>query len=927
MRKEFKSRELSIDQVSEVWKKLYSDNRNIFKTLLRTRKEIENTQDDIDTILRTFFSDNETAASILEGRGNTRRLYLYWEDAHLTESTGMTYTEFFNSYYNDHKREFGFEEFDTYDYSKPMNDQSRVAKNNEILNILQHRLMDPGTIKSRTTPGGFDMASRVGKLMRILESGDSKLVDSRGNLNMEVVNERLNSENKYLEERRVTDIATWVAYSQQNQVAGALIGIFANHNTNNMYAKMAYKMEYKEAPVTINGKSYTDLIHSKVNTIQTLAELLAASVDAVKDPVLNYFNLNSYTASTAAMLARLGYELEEIGLFLKQPIIVELCNMLANNSRETVQSASKKLKEKYKDSMSFSQEGKMATTLDVMRQNIFQYALAKRTSKDAIDQFFEKNGANQAAILDMFIGAQASVNELNGFIATTKFTAANSVGSTAGDVYEALYKAYKYATKDPDTVNLKIIIDPIKTGMSNLNTELSIADENLYIEQIINNPFAFEQCMYDAIKSSFLSIVNTHFAYETPFYKYNREYLNRISRSQALDADTINKAHLSLYQYLIESLEGSIFDPNVLLPDGTPRKQYYMERFPSDMRRVLAEEEQKAKENKTELSRLGKFLSDFIDIYSNKGGQLILNVKDNMKMTVDQKNDFTARWETLYWGTEEEQAFARDLFLYTYFKSGFKFGIESFSHLIPNSLKSDIVIGNIVEYQNGSSVYREQTFAEFLREVQKGNVLDNFKGTEWVKRFILANLDNNAFTARFYNKKDLQQSKGITVSSDTITIKLDEIDPKSIPAGKILWGSVDIPRYAPIIINDGDVYMLTENSWTSPECFTINTSNVITYNKVGVLTEAEKLQLDEAEANGISSQDDITITSSPSKPGSFTRTKHGLFKMISAEFSDPESAMLNFESIPENILARLIAESTADPEPVLDADGNETIPC
>ena len=925
VRKEFKSNELSKDQISEIWKKLYSDNRDIFETLLRTRKEIENTQDDIDTILRTFFSDNETAASILEGHGKVRRLYLYWEEAHLTESTGMTYTEFFNSYYNEHKKEFGFEEFDTYDYSKPINSQSSVAKNNEILNILQHRLMDPGTIKSRTTPGGFDTASRVGKLMRILESGDQSLVDSRGNLNMEAIDERLNSKNKYLEERRVTDMATWVAYSQQNQVAGALIGIFANHNTNNMYAKMAYKMGYKEAPVTINGKSHTNLIKAEINTIQTLAELLAASVDAVKDPVLNYFNLNTYTASTAAMLARLGYELEEIGLFLKQPIIVELCEMLANNSRETIQSASKKLKEKYKDSMSFSQKADMATTLDVMRQNIYQYASAKKTSKDAIDKFFEKNGVNQAAILDMFMGAQASVNELNGFIATTKFTAANSVGSTAGDVYESLYRAQKYATKDPESVNLQIVIDPVKTSMSNLNTDLSITDEDSYLEQIINNPFAFEQCMYDAIKASFMSIANTHFAYETSFYKYNREYLNRLSRSQALDADTINKAHLSLYQYLIESLEGSIFDPNVLLPDGTPRKQYYMEKFPSDMRRVLAEEQQKAKESNTELSRLGQFLSDFIDIYSNKGGQLILNVKDNMKMTVDQKNDFTAQWETLYWGTEKEQAFAEDLFLYTYFKSGFRFGIESFSHLIPNSIKSNIIIGNTVEYQDGKSIYKEQTFADFLREVQKGKVLANFKGSEWVKRFLLDNLANSAFTARFYNKKDLQQAKGITVSNDTITINIEEIDTNAISTGKISWGTKDIPRYAPIIINDGDVYMLTENSWADPECFSINHSNILTYNKVGTLTEAEKLQLGAAETNA--SQEDITMTYSPSKPGVFTRTKQRLFKMISSEFDDPQAALDSFTNIPGSTLARLIAESMANPEPVLDKNGNETIPC
>jgi hypothetical protein len=119
--------------------------------------------------------------------------------------------------------------------------------------------------------------------------------------------------------------------------------------------------------------------------------------------------------------------------------------------------------------------------------------------------------------------------------------------------------------------------------------------------------------------------------------------------------------------------------------------------------------------------------------------------------------------------------------------------------------------------------------------------------------------------------------------------------------------------------------MLTENSWADPECFSINHSNVITYNKVGTLTDAEKLQLEAAETNA--SQDDITMTSSPSKPGVFTRTKQGLFKMLSSEFDDPQAALNSFMSTSGNTLARLIAESMANPEPVLDKNGNETIPC
>ena len=920
VRKEFKSKELKQDQIRQIWEQLYSDHRrDIMKPLLATRNNIENIQDDIDALMNLFFSNNGTAKAIVEGHGQPRKLYEYWEDAGLTEKTGMTYTEFFNSYYHDNKKEFGFEEFDTYDYSKPINKQSKVAKNNEILNIIQQRLMDPGTIKSRTTPGGFGTASRVGKEMRILESGDTALVDRFGNINNEVLQERLDSDNKYLEPRRATDLATWVAYSQQNQVAGALIGIFANHNTNNIYSKTAYQIGFTLAPFTINGKKYSDLIHSKTNTIQTLAELLAASVDAVKDPVLNYFNLNTHTANTAATLARLGYSLEEIGLFLNQPIIKELCDLLDNNSRETLATAALKIKNSYLHGTTAAQNENQATMFDVLRKNIFNYNKAKNSSIQDKAAFFAENGPNQLAILNMFTEAQAYVGELTGFINTTKFTASNAVGSTAGDIYESLYKSQKYTDKSADDRKLQVVIDPVRTKMSNLNTNLDILTGDAYLEQILDNPFAFEQCMYDAIKSAFIEMSKQYFAYETPVYKHNRDYLNAISRSQSLKADTINKIHTSIYQYLLENLEGSIFDPNTLLPDGTTRKKYYLEQYPADCRRTLAEEEKKAVENNTPLSRLGRFIKNHLSIYNNKSGALIINATGNMQMTVDQKNNFTEAWDMLYNGTTVEKQFAKDLFLYTYYKSGFKFGAEAFAHLIPNSIKSDIVIGNRQEYKDGKLVYRQITFADYLNDIQEGKVLANAKGTDFIRGFLLNNLDNSAFVANFYNSSDLTKQDGVVVSKEGIKIDVEKLSSNSLVAKKIVWGDL---RYAPVIIHGNDVYMLHPTALAEQYIFTLTADKMLTYDKVGTLTENERAQIDQESSNNVE-QDDITLTTSPSTPSAVRRTHQGLLDLLSSQFEDADAAKRAFTENSSAEIARLIQESMSSPKPVFDQDGNQ----
>ena len=54
---------------------------------------------------------------------------------------------------------------------------------------------------------------------------------------------------------------------------------------------------------------------------KNIAGYLAASVDAVKDPVLNFMNLNTFTTNVAMLLARLGFDSDSIGLFLTQPSI------------------------------------------------------------------------------------------------------------------------------------------------------------------------------------------------------------------------------------------------------------------------------------------------------------------------------------------------------------------------------------------------------------------------------------------------------------------------------------------------------------------------------------------------------------------------------------------------------------------------------
>lgn len=911
VRKEFKSNELTKEQVRTVWESLYANNRTIFRTLLDTRNKIENAEDDIDTLMSVFLSKDgrgkDNAKAIIEGREANRKLYEYWEEAGLTEQTGLTYAEFFENYYNEHKQEFGFEEFDTYNYSKPVKSQSRTARNNEILNILQHRLSDIDTIKDRTTPGGFETAKRVKKEIQELEGSQETSLSA-------------------------TDPFTWARFSQQAQVAGALIGIFANHNTNNIFSKMAYRMEIKEtSAINLNGQKLTSLISpnrtdgKEINTISTLAELLAASVDAVKDPVLSFLNFNTNTADVACYLARLGYTLEEIGLFLKQPIIVELCEILENNGRETIDSASKKLIANYSSSMknvsdmSPSIQGK-STQLAILKQNIKDYATAKSLSKSAKDEFFNSRGVNQKVILGMFLRAQAAARELSGFISTTKFTAANSVGSTAGDVYNTMYKAYKYTTKDEDARQLIIQLDPRATKRPNLSTDLDVNDTN-YLASILDNPFAFEQCMYDAMKTCFDAVVKEYFPYETPMYKYNRDYLNRISKNQTLTADTINDIHRELFIHALSNLEGSIFDPNSSIDGQTlPRKQYYQEKFPKDLRRVLSE----AKKNK-ETGEDIEFIEKYLDIYDLTNGKTIINARNNMKMTTDAKNDFTAAWERLYQNGEEHiRQLAIDLFLYSYFNSKFKFGGTSFSHLIPNSIKNDIVISHRVEQTSEGSKEYDVTYGNFLNELQASTL--GYASNDFVKQYLIDHYNDNQFTAHFYSGSLLTNEPGILgTGTDTIIIDVTKLVESSPAFRKIVWKSPSAKsegRYAPILINGNNVYMLQENSTSNSDCFTEQSSSTITYYKIGTLDQKEVLHLLE---NEITDEDKGTDINYNSKLLSTPNTE--MVTAMANQFDNPAEASRILGSSDSNNLTEFIREVESNPVTGLTNEGVEEEVC
>lgn len=128
-------------------------------------------------------------------------------------------------------------------------------------------------------------------------------------------------------------VQTHLKFHQQNMVAGKLIGIFALNNISHCIIGMEENaaiavpseitLQIENEPVAKDGVASWDNLYGRdgKKISSTLAELLAASVDAVKDPVLNYLNINQDTANVLCTLIRLGYGLELAARLLSNPYI------------------------------------------------------------------------------------------------------------------------------------------------------------------------------------------------------------------------------------------------------------------------------------------------------------------------------------------------------------------------------------------------------------------------------------------------------------------------------------------------------------------------------------------------------------------------------------------------------------------------------
>lgn len=896
MRYEFKSRPLSKEDVEKIWKDFYNDNPKVKGALLEARKAEENTQSLIEEIFKPYIH-SDLAKGIVETDGTKDRLYKYWKAAGLEGSPKEAISEYISANAEKYNTEFM-----SYDYTKTPLDNDRAVRNNMLINLIQHRLMDEETFEQRYTPGGFANASKAARFLRELTFGSLSGITDGNNVDFNAIEERAKDKGSDPEPNYdPSDPMTIITYNQQNQVAGKLIGIFANQNTNHAFASLMQAF-YLKKPIAFgeHPEGLSDMLHkTDYEAIDlNVAEFLAASVDAVKDPVLNFLNLNTVTADAGAVLARLGYSTRDIGLLFNQPIIKEICEYKFNNGVSVEVALSEILSQYEVDASEAIPEANPSTDLSSAKlaSNIVKSRKAQEAGRNVMEDSSFRT--SQLQVAQLFADILRVSGDVSQFVTSSKFTASNAVGSTFGDSYSQQMKVSKYldsfAGNAKNKLSVVMEVSPFIHAPINNDPTLELSNQE-YIERTLDNPFAYEQAMYD-MNRRVSRLLSRYYPYDTRVYTLARNRMAKLTKSGTLDADTINSIHSDMMVYLLAQQEDSLFNGDVPAKDGIPAREYYTKHFAKILFNTL--------ESNPSYKSLPIFQYMQFDVNEESEEEVNANIQDIGGLVPYQKDEIRESWAELM---EETPDLARDLFLYNYYKLGFTFSPLAFMNLAPTKVKQAIKVGK--KSNDGGKTWEDRTYVDFLNDVLKGNLMDKVDINNFVEQYVRNHTDNRRLvfsptgTNLSFIKKEAIKNK---VVQSTFTL-----DVQKLGEDKNIWllpsSDKSIRVFRPFLMIEGVLYMADNSRYGDFEDFNISNCDVIEYRKVSKLGDTNKSLQYLSNSN---SESKYEAPSSP-KEGSTAADPEGLSPKVPEFDKTPIIKEIVSQMIPALIKQRFIMQESA----------------
>lgn len=602
----------------------------------------------------------------------------------------------------------------SYNFDKTARENSKAARNNLFIDMVNSILSHKDTASKIVQPGGFEQLKRVDRLMRVLTEVPKNIVDDyckSKNISYEQFTTLGIGEYEALLEAYSNEIdplsaVTQIEFHRKNTIGGKMIGVYANHNVNHAITQFFNTYVSKGGSFIFNAKALRSLHEIKNNYNETISRniaiWLAASVDNVKDNTLDSTNQNYFTGDVTMFLTRLGYRHHEVATLMNQPIVKWLTREwfrerdFSRTKKDFIKSKLLSLKsnieidEKTIDGESF--------ILNELIPDILGKADIHSDRQIKVGLLFMKMMNGAEALADMVRCSRVDVSNM-------------AAGPTLADTLVKLLRIRKLAKKAS------------KKGFPIRDLSMPIPESNDF-----NGPTGYMQAFYKKGIEDVQELLKNHFPHFNTGFLDVIESLANESTSGVLNAKDINDIIDNLFAYI---MSGTEFFGNDETMTSYNKREKYINDFPKEF--------SKLKTSNPDIAN-NRLIKNLKVINGNKYSRVPYIAFGNVgTLSQAQREDMSNDWTALLYSSDPvANKLALDLFLYSYYRTGFAFGPDSFIHLAPNELKYNVpnyietlesLIGSWESYWGFEEQYiRNHSYnPKFVREIKEEDLLSTEK--------------------------------------------------------------------------------------------------------------------------------------------------------------------------------------------------------
>ena len=541
--------------------------------------------------------------------------------------------------------------------------RGKFANDNQIVALQWGLLTAPQAQSQVLASGNFDEPKRVGYMIAAMDN-THRSYEALRKMDIDQLKKA-----SYVKKSLIY-ANTQMQFHKQNMVAAKLIGVFAQANVSHGFVGLNNNATLdipSSSKFVMEGRTVKDLFpidrefsdNGVTRVSSSLAEFLAASADAVKDPILNLMNINMATVNVAVALSRMGFSTETVGWFLTHPAIVDLVktyNMENTHGRTSIEQViadkTKNLKETYhtasKDDFNFTKE--------------FFIENHDRIDENSSEEEKQEQANNDYNVLLLY----SKLNEISKvFRLITHMTRYNSISSAVGPfaantmvmkIQDTEFEANKYIT---DTVRAAAD-NPILKAFRYSSYAL---EKELLGKNIIQASPIFEQ------------------VFETLYGRMG--YMN----------DSLANKFSNFFMSFYVNLDNPVFNL------GYENRSYMIDKFPVEFLKM----KEKYSSN--------LFLKS-IKMSQDRFGNNILELKTR-GMQAGQIQDIKNGWADLY---IQDPQLALKLVEYNFFRGSFGFNPQTFMSLVPNQVKVGIqnYISNLNKVRELTPEETENLLTQFM---------------------------------------------------------------------------------------------------------------------------------------------------------------------------------------------------------------------